>query len=284
MPLLSESDLGKYLVGAISSLVTFALTVTSQISSRLFEQLRRIIQPDHLPMLDGWPLSNSPSGTENLRVQIACAPVRFGKFRILQPMDCSKMISKYSKGIVDGHPSFSTPGVGVRFDASDEGIGGGYIWIWSSGKIDLVIPLETEHINEQDLALNPTYVLAFINIVEAIVSSAEYSKIFPKRWFFLRRKFEWFIAISPSVMLPSGSIKPWSNLVFETKNPPRVKGNISGFCPQEGFARNELRNWTRSQGSEKLYKSFLVDLYSQNGYFDFADQLENSIASFRTRN
>jgi hypothetical protein len=180
-------------------------------------------------------------------------------------------------------PSFSLPTEGVKFTVAGEGSpSGGYAWAWANGRVDLAVDVPLDCESDQRFMIPVLEVLRPVALMAAAVSGPGYAKVYGKTRLRLRRRFDWYIAVSMNYLHPPASTTQWDDIVFPGRRPPRAGSGQRTFCPAGGYAGAKLRDWKARSSVADLLAVFLEDFLKQNGYHDVADAVADAVAAATT--
>lgn len=250
----------------------------------MWNYFERGIRPDHSAMYQGWTLNSSSSGDRRVKVQVVCAPSRSLDSKSINPGASIDFVRIHFADTFDSEPVFSNPSEGLRFESSKKGLQNGYLWVWRSGRVDLIQPVEVKVLPEQGITIDLLSILEPISKLAKAIVSKEYERIFPTKKISFARRFDWFIAVSPTVTTSDGMTLSWSDLEFPDSRPQRASSQQQAFCPVNGFARDELANWKPHGGMESVLHDFLTDFLLQNGYHDCETAINQVLISFGNSN
>jgi hypothetical protein len=239
--------------------------------------VRRIVAPDHLPLQlgSGWS-TNAISGTGKVRMLVCCAPNRSLRRKEVNPDQAVALFRAQFAGLFPVEPVFSMPEHGVRF-APDGGTDGGYGWVHASGRVDLSMNIPTEVHDAGSITISVLDVVDPVLRVVAAMRSAAYRGTFGARVLGLRRRFDWAIAVSPTVVVPEWGSASWTALMFPGAIPPRAGTQQQASCPPLGYAAAALRNWDVRRPDTDVLRVFLRDFLYQNGYHNVDAAVEDSL-------
>ena len=267
------------LIGVLSALAGSIVTALLQKwPSRAWHAFLRWYRPDHSSPYHGWPVSAAMSSREAVRIQILFAPDRSLDRSSLHPDAAIKLTHDLFTGEFPEDPAFSLPNHGVRFDRGGDGLNDGYTWVWAHGRLDYDCYLMPRFENGRAIIS----LLDILKPVAAMVrasSSVEYERVFGRsRW--RRRRFDWFVAVSPGIVTSDGMNMSWTDLDFPGVRPRRVRPDPQAFCPSEGYAHQALMSWDSRRPTADLLKIFLEDFLQQNGYYDCNAAIEDALRAF----
>jgi hypothetical protein len=219
------------------------------------------------------------SGGDQIRVQAVCAPDRKLHQTTLDPDAAITLVHSQLRGEFPTEPAFSMPGHGVRFERNANGLTDGYAWVWASGRLDYdtYVP---PRIDDGRVVVPVLEILRPISVLAGVIRTPEYSRVFGQQRL-PRRRFDWFIGVSPSIVLAADGItRPWTDLQFPGRVARRAGTNQQPFCPADGYAKSALTSWDPHRPIKELLRAFLEDFLHQNGYHDCDGAIEDTLNAF----
>lgn len=271
---------------AVSAIVTVLVGTLLNWGERVVSWTRRTIPPDHAPLASGggWAATRVGSSGDQVRVLVCCAPNRSVRKTAISPDKAVNFVRTQFPGLFPDEPVFSMPPLGVQFESADRGVQQSYAWVHASGRIDLCLPVPTATADPEHVTLDVLTLLDPLSMMLRAVKSAAYDEIFGVRPPGFPRRFDWGIAVSTTVtILNRGSISgnvPWQELIFPGRTPPRAGTRQQPFCPIEGYAAHDLRNYNIHRRETDLMHAFLRDFLQQNGFHDVEPAIADTLQSF----
>lgn len=270
-------------IGVIGALAVAAVGAGLKWGKTALAAVMRRVRPDHraLTARPAWALvasgmSGSPSA---VRVLVACAPSRSLRPASIDPDLAIQFIHASFPGMFPDEPAQSLPREGVKFTVSPDGrTPDGFAWAWASGRVDLSAVISMEPGPDGRFVIPVLEILRPITLMAQAVASPAHSRLYGKTRFHVRRRFDWFIAMSTELVRPAdGGTVPWSDLEFPGRRPRRAGADQYPFCPPGGYASSRLRNWNPRRPVSELLALFLDDLLKQNGYHAIDDAVADTI-------
>lgn len=276
---------GALLTVEISAAVS---AVTGAASGRIWEWASRMIAgvrdrlaADHRALYEAeWQLTSSCVSTHPcFEVRVTCAPNRSLGRAEMDPDMAIRFVHEAFPDVFAQQPAYSSSRSGVRFLPA---AGPGNIWVWKSGRVDLdwyLPPVEPSAAP----CLDAVELLRPLALLAAALSHPAYVQLFGRRFRRRRRRFDWFIVVSPSVCdAESGESRAWAQVTFPVDAPPRAGTNQTPFSPPEGFASRALRDWDPRREVSDALLLFFEDFLKVNGYHDVETAVTGTVAVFRS--
>lgn len=235
--------------------------------------------PDHRPLYDAdWRLTAAFDSTHpRFAIRVTCAPNRSLGRAELDPDVAIRFVHEAFPGIYADRPEHSSSRSGVRFLPRE---GPGNIWVWRSGRIDLewyLPPGDGGNLPRMDAI----ELLRPVALIASAVSHPRYVQLFGRRFQRHRRRFDWFIVVSPTLRENATSeSRPWAEVVFPVPAPPRAGSNQTPFSPVDGFASSALRDWKPAARVRQALALFLEDYLKVNGYHDVSPAVDGTVDYF----
>lgn len=266
---------------AVSAIVTVLVGTLLNWGERVATYVRTRVVPDHAPLAvgSGWS-TQAASATERVRVLVCCAPNRSLRSRDVDPDEAVEFVREQLPGLFLDEPVFSMPPHGVRFEASG-GVENGYAWVDASGRIDLCVNVPTEPPDPGPITIALTDLVEPVLTVLHAVRSISYDRTFGRRLPGFRRRFDWAIAVSPTINVPDRGGVSWNDIRFPGRRPPRAGTKQQAYCPPAGYAATELRSWRVQRSAEVLVRLYIRDLLQQNGFHSVEDAIDDAIEALR---
>jgi len=280
------------LVGAISGAIAGSatsgmLTYTVRGIRAGLDRVWQFIKTDHASLTGGpWPYRCPPEPTtEDLWVQVICAPSRALRVRHFDPARAITFVRASYPDRFTGRPSYTSTRDGVQFFLTPGPTPNGFTRVCSNGRLDLVVPITPDQ--AADGARRIVDVVDLLNPIADVARAAsrsDYPAIFGARRTWRARRFDWVIGISVSSSSPTaGRVNSWDDLRFPGREPARQAERLYPFCPATGYAADELRGRREAQPLETMLRAVLVDLLEHNGYNNITGPVDDIIDQWRTR-
>jgi hypothetical protein len=254
---------------AVSAVVSVTVGTIVNWGERIVSWAYRRATPDHVPIGNGsgWSTTTA-SSTDQVRVLVCCAPNRSLRRRELNPDRAVSLIRSQFAGVFPDQPVFSMPEHGVRFESAS-GVNDGYAWAHAGGRIDLCVTIPTTAADPGPISISVLEIVSVVlRVIEAVRSSA-YAMTYGARGPHFWRRFDWAIAVSPTVVGADGSGNLyWQELTFPGVAPPRSGTKQQPYCPPGGYASQALRSQNVQRPESDIVRVFLRDFLYQNGYHD----------------
>lgn len=255
----------------VSGLTTALVGSAIKWGGTLLAKARSRLPDDHTALLRGGAGINAVSSFQGLiPIFVACAPSRHLRKSGFDPDLANEIVEAQFLGMYPDGPDFSTPVQGSRYQVNtDDQLH--YMlrrtWICPDGRVDLYItvdPTPLEGATEVGLpileVLRPLLLLLFL------IQSGNYDRLFKRPRHCLRRRFDWFFAVSGDVQMTDSQRAFWIPQ-FPGRSARRPVSQPS-FCPSEGFGFRELRGWSTRKSWEDFSRIALRSLLQYNGYHD----------------
>lgn len=270
---------------AVSAVTTVIVGTIVNWGERIVSLVRRRLTPDHVPISSGsgWLSTQTASSTDQVQVLVCCAPNRSPRRGEVDPDRAVNIIRTQFAGLFPDEPVFSMPEHGVRFEPAGGG-NNGYAWAHASGRIDLCVTIPTSPVDPGPVSISLVDVVDTIVRVLTAVRSTAYQHAFDAGLGRFRRRFDWGIAVSPTIVVSGGGSRPWQDVVFEGARPPRAGSHQQAFCPPGGYAAQALRSWDVRRPAGDLLRVFLRDFLYQNGYHNIDGAVSDTIHSLDSPN
>ena len=268
----------------VSAVVTVIVGTLINWGERIVSWGRRRVTPDHVPIGSGsgWSATQAASGTDQVRVLVCCAPNRSLRRREIDPDRAVSLIRKQFAGLFPTEPVFSMPEHGVRFEVPG-GPSDGYAWAHTAGRVDLALHIPTTPADPGPVAVSILDVVEPILLVLAAVRSNAYKATFGRRPLGPRHRFDWAIAVSPTIVVDNRGTLSWQKLTFPGAIPPRAGTEQQAHCPPTGYAYAALQNWDIRRPDADLARAFLRDFLYQNGYHNVDAAVSDTLAAIVAR-
>jgi len=267
------------LSAAVSAIVTVIVGTMVNWGESIVSWIRRRVTPDHRPIASGsgWLSTMAASSTDQARVLVCCAPNRSLRRREVNPDQAVALILSQFADIFPDRPVFSMPEYGVRFE-SGRGVNDGYAWAHASGRIDLCVTVPTTAGDGEPISIAVLDVVHVVSRVLDAVRSSAYAETFGPRLPGFRRRFDWAIAVS-STLVPAGGVgsMSWQRLTFPGVTPSRAGTEQQAFCPPGGYAAQALRSWDLRRPGSDLSRIFLRDFLYQNGFHNIDQAVADTL-------
>jgi hypothetical protein len=91
-----------------------------------------------------------------------------------------------------------------------------------------------------------------------------------------RARVDWWFHVATAISGAAGP-RSWTALRFPGEAPPRARHDWAA-APVEGYGWERLRNSRRRRPPEEIARAFLTEFLTANGYYEFSDALETTIA------
>jgi len=264
----------------VSAIVTVILGTLMNWGERIVSWGRRRVTPDHVPIGagSGWSGTQAASGTGQVRVLVCCAPNRSLRRREIDPDRAVSLIRTQFVGLFPAEPVFSMPEHGVRFEAPGEP-SQGYAWVHTAGRIDLAVDIPTTPPEPGPVAICVLDVIDPILRVLAAVRSGAYEAAFGRRTLGFRHRFDWAVAVSPTIVTKNSGSLSWQRLHFPGAVPSRVGTDQQAYCPPTGYAYASLQNWDIRRADTDLVRVFLREFLYQNGFHNVEAAVSDTLAA-----
>lgn len=266
---------------AVSAIVTVLVGTALQWGQQVTGRLRRWLRPDHRPIADGggWQATSVGTQTDQVRVLVCCAPNRALRRRTLDPDPAIAFVASQFGDLFPREPVFSMPKFGVRFERSAGG-NADYLWVHSSGRVDLCLSVPTtadggdgpRRVDVLDL-VQPLLRLRTAMGSDAYAATTDIRR---PRW---ARRYDWAVAVTPTVQVAGRGGVTWDDLVFPRRRPPRAGTEQQASCPPGGYAADELRSWNLHRPAAELVRTVLRDLLAENGFHHTDDAIDDVVAT-----
>jgi hypothetical protein len=253
---------------AVSAIVTVLVGTALQWGQQVTGRLRRWLSPDHRPIVagSGWQATSVGTQDDQVRVLVCCAPNRSLRRRSLDPDPAISFVTSHFGDLFAGRPVFSMPKFGVRFERAAGG-NEDYLFVHTSGRVDLCLTVPTsdgggQHPREVEVLdlVQPLLRLRTAMISDAYAATTDIRR---PRW---ARRYDWAVAVTPTVQVAGRGGVTWDDLVFPGRRPPRAGTEQHASCPVGGYAADKLRNWHPRRPAADLVRTVLRDLLAENGF------------------
>ena len=259
---------------AVSAVVSVVIGSLLKWGERVISWIRRVVPPDHRPLRSSTIRVDGADHQVNLLV--CCAPNRSLRHKEIDPGKAIRLVHQQFPGLFQGEPEFSMPWHGVSFAAGGDS-NGASIWVYASGCIALRLSLPT---TPNPVTISIADLVQPLLTMRETVRSPAYKQVFGARLPGLGRRFDWGIAVSPTVSTLQGQVS-WEDLVFPGRRPQRAGTDRRASCPSGGFAAGKLNNWSPRRSSADLVQIFLKDFLQQNGFHDVEPAIQDTLRALR---
>lgn len=265
---------------AVSAIVTVIVGTLVQWGARVAALVRRRVVPDHLPLTIGSSsVSTVGSPTDQVRMLVCCAPNRSLRRKEINPDQAVQFVRAAFGRWVGDEPVYSSPRLGVSFE-SPSGADHGFVWVNASGRVDVCRALPTTSMEPDKATFSVLSLLDVLADVADAMKLPEYDATFGHRLLRLPRRFDWAIAVSPTISAADWGAVSWHDVLFPGDVPPSRAGTRHvAVAPAEGYARTALRNWRLRRPRADLYGEFLRDFLYLNGYHNVDQPIRAAIAA-----
>ena len=270
------------IAAAVSAVVTAVVGTLLNWGGRVVSWIKASVPPDHQPILHGqWSIASATSSTNRMRVSIAVAPNRSLRRQSLHPDNAIAFVHTNFPGMFPPSPIYSAPVFGVHFEAPG-GTTDGMMWINAGGRVDLNWYAATQYHEAADVAVPLLDLLQPIAMMTQAVRGSGYDDVFGRRAPFFRRRFDWHINVSPTLVIQESSISTsWTRLIFPGAEAKRAGVNQLATAPSEGYGSKQLKNWDPKRSTRKLLAVFLRDFLEMNGYHDCDSAIADTLEAFQ---
>lgn len=237
----------------------------------------RRLQPDHRTITVR-SVRFSPQNMVRLYLYVVVAPSRFAPrhFDDRQVARARAFASHAFPGVFEAVPRSAEEAMTLFAVEGDDHLRERALYVHRTGLVELLWALDYEDTGE-NLAIALEEMASVVIRMAAAIARPPYAELSRAgRGRRRRARVDWWFHVATNISAASGS-RSWTELKFSAEMPPRARHDWAA-APADGYGWERLRNSRRNRRPEDVARSFLAEFLTANGYYEFSEALENTIA------